>query len=84
LTAADLQGRRPAISLLGTVTRMPKMKSHKSIRKRFRATASGKLKRRQSGKKHLLSPKTGKRKRQLRSPITETTKIAKTYVRLMG
>jgi len=63
---------------------MPKMKTHKSIRKRFRVTATGKLKRRQAGKKHLLSHKTGKRKRQLRSQITETTKIAKTYVALMG
>jgi large subunit ribosomal protein L35 len=66
------------------VTIMPKMKTHKSIRKRFRVTATGKLKRRQAGKKHLLSHKTGKRKRHLRSPITETTKIAKTYVHLMG
>ena len=47
-------------------------------------TATGKLKRRQAGKKHLLSHKTGKRKRQLRRPITDTTKIAKTYVRIMG
>jgi len=59
------------------------MKSHKSLRKRFRVTATGKLKRRQSGKKHLLSHKSGKRKRQLRSPITETTRIAKKYVRMM-
>jgi large subunit ribosomal protein L35 len=63
---------------------MPKMKTRKSVRKRFTITATGKLKRRQAGKKHLLSHKTGKRKRQLRSPITETTKIAKKYVRLMG
>jgi len=63
---------------------MPKMKTRKSIRKRFSVTASGKLKRRQAGKKHLLSHKTGKRKRHLRSPITETTKIAKKYVHLMG
>jgi large subunit ribosomal protein L35 len=66
------------------VTAMPKMKTYKSIKKRFRVTAKGKLKRRQAGKKHLLSHKTGKRKRQLRSPITEMTKIAKTYVELMG
>jgi large subunit ribosomal protein L35 len=63
---------------------MPKMKTHKSIRKRFKVTASGKLKRRQAGKKHLLSHKSGKRKRQLRSAITDTKKICKTYVHLMG
>jgi large subunit ribosomal protein L35 len=66
------------------VTAMPKMKSHKSIRKRFRVTANGKLKRRQAGKKHLESHKSGKRKRQLRSPITQETRIPKKYVRLMG
>jgi len=66
------------------VMTVPKMKTHKSIRKRFRVTGTGKLKRRQAGKKHLLSHKTGKRKRQLRLPITETTKIARTYVRMMG
>jgi len=69
---------------LGVVKAMPKMKTHKSMRKRFRITATGKLKRPQAGKKHLLSHKTGKRKRQLRSPITESTKIAKTYVKMMG
>ena len=63
---------------------MPKMKTHKASKKRFRVTATGKLKRHKAGKKHLLSHKTGKRKRQLRSPITETTKIARTYVRMMG
>ena len=44
---------------------MPKMKTHKGSKKRFCVTASGKLKRRQAGKKHLLSHKTGKRKRRL-------------------
>ncbi len=63
---------------------MPKMKTHKSMRKRFRVTASGKLKRHQSGKKHLLSHKTGKRKRQLRSPIVETGRRARTYILMMG
>ena len=63
---------------------MPKMKSHKSIRKRFLKTGTGKVKRRQSGKKHLNSHKTGKRKRHLRSPVTETNKIARKYVLLMG
>ena len=63
---------------------MPKMKTHKSMRKRFRVTANGKLKRRQAGKKHLLSHKSGKRKRHLRRSITESTNITKTYVRMMG
>jgi large subunit ribosomal protein L35 len=63
---------------------MPKMKTHKASRKRFRVTASGKLKRSQCGKKHLNSPKTGKRKRHLRSKVTEVGTVAAKYVRMMG
>ena len=63
---------------------MPKMKTHKGSKKRFRVTALGKLKRKQAGKKHLNSPKTGKRKRHLRAPITDVRKLSKTYIRIMG
>ena len=38
---------------------MPKMKTHKGSKKRFRVTALGKLKRKQAGKRHLNSSKTG-------------------------
>lgn len=60
---------------------MPKMKTHKASRKRFRVTASGKLKRSQAGKKHLNSPKTKKRKRQLRAPLVEAGRVAQKYVK---
>jgi large subunit ribosomal protein L35 len=63
---------------------MPKQKTHKASKKRFRVTASGKLKRRQAGKKHLLSHKTGKRKRHLREALVETGKLAKKYIEMMG
>jgi large subunit ribosomal protein L35 len=63
---------------------MPKMKTHKASRKRFRVTASGKLKRRQAGKKHLLSHKTGKRKRQLRGTVIDDNKLSKKYIKMMG
>jgi large subunit ribosomal protein L35 len=63
---------------------MPKQKTHKGSKKRFRVTASGKLKRNQAGKKHLLSHKTGKRKRQLRETIIDSGKLAKKYVAIMG
>jgi large subunit ribosomal protein L35 len=63
---------------------MPKMKTHKGSKKRFRVTASGKLKRRQAGKKHLLSHKTGKRKRRLRETVIEHQKRIKKYIILMG
>jgi large subunit ribosomal protein L35 len=63
---------------------MPKMKTHKGSKKRFRVTATGKLKRRKAGKSHLLSHKSGKRKRQLRKPVVETGIVAKKYVRKLA
>jgi large subunit ribosomal protein L35 len=63
---------------------MPKMKTHKGAKKRFRITASGKLKRSQAGKKHLNGPKTGKRKRQLRKIVARDDALAHTYKLMMG
>jgi large subunit ribosomal protein L35 len=63
---------------------MPKMKTHKGSKKRFRITAKGKLKRAQAGKKHLLSGKTGKRKRHLREMIIETDRMARKYIHVIG
>lgn len=45
---------------------MPKQKSHSSTKKRFWLTASGKVKRAQSGKNHKAETKNRKRKRNLR------------------
>ncbi|HTC48023.1 MAG TPA: 50S ribosomal protein L35 [Candidatus Aquilonibacter sp.] len=44
---------------------MPKLKSHKGASKRFKKTASGKVKRGHSGLRHMLSSKAKKRKRKL-------------------
>ena len=63
---------------------MPKQKTHKASKKRFRVTAGGLLKRSQAGKKHLNSHKTGKRKRHLREPVVETGRLAKKYIKVMG
>ena len=45
---------------------MPKQKSKRAARKRFKLTASGKIRRRQAYKSHILTKKTQKRKRHLR------------------
>ncbi|MEN8185149.1 MAG: 50S ribosomal protein L35 [Myxococcota bacterium] len=45
---------------------MPKMKSHRGAAKRFRRTGSGKLTHQRRNKRHILTKKTTKRKRQLR------------------
>ena len=46
---------------------MPKIKSNSSATKRFKRTASGGFKRKQSNKNHILTKKSTKRKRHLRS-----------------
>jgi large subunit ribosomal protein L35 len=44
---------------------MPKLKTHKGAAKRFRLTASGKVKRGHSHARHILTKKDAKRKRKL-------------------
>jgi large subunit ribosomal protein L35 len=45
---------------------MPKMKTHKGAKKRFKVTGSGKVKRMRAFKSHILTKKDPKRKRRLR------------------
>jgi large subunit ribosomal protein L35 len=45
---------------------MPKMKTNKSVAKRFKITGSGKVKRSHAFKSHILTKKSQKRKRRLR------------------
>jgi large subunit ribosomal protein L35 len=45
---------------------MPKIKTKRAAAKRFRVTGTGKYKRGQSHKRHILTKKSSKRKRQLR------------------
>jgi large subunit ribosomal protein L35 len=44
---------------------MPKLKSHKGASKRFKKTATGKVKRGHSHLRHILTSKDKKRKRKL-------------------
>jgi large subunit ribosomal protein L35 len=55
--------REPGTSSQGGI--MPKLKTHKGAAKRFRITASGKVKRGHSHARHILTKKTAKRKRVL-------------------
>lgn len=45
---------------------MPKMKTHRASAKRFKLTKSGRVKRAQAYKSHILNKKSRKRKRNLR------------------
>jgi len=51
---------------------MPKQKTHKGIKKRFTLTANGKAKCRSAFRGHLLSHKSGNRKRQNRNDTVLT------------
>ncbi|HIM31090.1 MAG: 50S ribosomal protein L35 [Pirellulaceae bacterium] len=51
---------------------MPKQKTHKGTKKRFRLTAKGKARHRQAGTSHLQARMSSKRKRKLRG----TTSVA--------
>lgn len=44
---------------------MPKMKSNSGAKKRFKRTATGRLKREKAYKNHILTKKSRKRKRNL-------------------
>ncbi len=46
-----------------------KLKTHKGAAKRFKITGSGKIVRKQAGKRHLLSHKSAKRKRALGAEV---------------
>lgn len=49
---------------------MPKMKTNRGAAKRFKRTASGSFKCNHSHRRHILTKKTTKRKRQLRKAYT--------------
>jgi large subunit ribosomal protein L35 len=51
---------------------MPKQKTKSAARKRFKVTATGKVKRYRAFKSHILTKKHPKRKRRLRQGTTLT------------
>ncbi|HWI08387.1 MAG TPA: 50S ribosomal protein L35 [Solirubrobacteraceae bacterium] len=48
---------------------MPKMKTHSGAKKRFKKTASGKIRARHAFTSHILEKKSPKKKRQLGKPL---------------
>ena len=45
---------------------MPKLKTHKGVKKRFKVSATGKVSHKRCGSSHLMSHKSGKQVRRLR------------------
>lgn len=62
---------------------MPKMKSNRSACKSFKRTATGKFKREKAFRSHILTSKTRKRKRQLRTSTTVSIPEEKRIARLL-
>jgi ribosomal protein L35 len=50
----------------------------------MRITATGKIKRNKSNRRHLLAGRTTKRKRHLRQPEIVTGKVARKYILALG
>ncbi len=62
---------------------MPKQKTHKGTKKRFRLTASGKAKHRSAGTSHLAARMSAKRKRHLRRTDVSATVESKMVVKAL-
>ena len=62
---------------------MPKLKTVKGVKERFRRTATGKLVAFRAGRRHLLSGRRAKSKRHLRRPRTLSPADARTLRSLL-
>jgi large subunit ribosomal protein L35 len=63
---------------------MPKMKTHSGAKKRFKLTASGKVRGRHPFTSHILEKKSPKRKRQLGRPAMIGEHDAPRVKKLLG
>ena len=63
---------------------MPKLKTHKGIKKRFRVTGTGKVKHRHSGTSHLAYRVSKKRRRHLRGTDPVATVEAKKILKALA
>ena len=62
---------------------MPKLKTKRSLKKRFKFTKKGKIKRSKAFKSHLLTKKSRRRKRALKRAGIVSREDAKVLKRLM-
>ena len=62
---------------------MPKMKTKRSAAKRFKVTGTGKLKRNKAYRRHILTKKSTKRKRNLRKATIADATNAKVMKKIL-
>ena len=63
---------------------MPKQKTHRATKKRFKVTGTGKLLRRRGMQSHLLEKKSAKRKRRFRQPDALNRADVREVKKLLG
>jgi large subunit ribosomal protein L35 len=63
---------------------MPKMKTHSGAKKRFKVTATGKVRGRHAFTSHILEKKSAKRKRRLGRDATISDSDAPRVKKLLG
>jgi large subunit ribosomal protein L35 len=72
----EISGKREVRSEDKRRNKLPKLKTHRGAAKRFKKTATGKIKRSKAYKSHLLTGKSSKRTRQLRkSRLVDKTNL---------
>lgn len=62
---------------------MPKLKTHKGVKKRIKIGAKGKVKRSKAGKSHLMSGKSGRRREHLRKKTGVSSAFNKIMTRAL-
>ena len=62
---------------------MPKLKTKKAVKKRFKLTKNGKVKMNKAGRRHLMATKNGKRLRNLRKQVMVQGAMADKMAELM-
>ncbi len=63
---------------------MPKLKTHKGLAKRVKVSSKGKIKRKKAFAGHLMSGKTGNRKRALKRTSLVSKGFTKQSLRALG
>jgi large subunit ribosomal protein L35 len=63
---------------------MPKMKSHSGAKKRFKRSATGKLRGKRANSSHNLEHKSAKRRRNMRNPSEISRADTKRVNKMLG
>lgn len=63
---------------------MPKLKTHKGMKKRIKVTKKGKLKRRRAFRNHMMEKKQNSRKRQYTKEFNVSSNDRKNVKRMLG